>query len=71
MVDRIRAAHEAIVRSGHDVALVGRSEGYLIGRTELGETIELLVSNPKDAALLLVNEGAGHRNRGVAEQEQC
>jgi hypothetical protein len=40
-VDRIKAAHEAIACSGHDVVLVGRSEGYLIGRTELGETISI------------------------------
>jgi 2-methylisocitrate lyase-like PEP mutase family enzyme len=43
-VDRIKAAYEAIARSGHDVVLVGRSEGYLIGRTELGETIDRLVA---------------------------
>jgi 2-methylisocitrate lyase-like PEP mutase family enzyme len=43
-VDRIKAAREAIVRSGHDVVLVGRSEGYLFGRTELGVTIDRLVA---------------------------
>ena len=43
-VDRIKAAHEAIAGSDHDVVLVGRSEGYLIGRTELGETIDRLVA---------------------------
>jgi len=43
-VDRIKAAHEAIVRSGHDVVLVGRSEGYLIGRMELAATIDRLVA---------------------------
>jgi 2-methylisocitrate lyase-like PEP mutase family enzyme len=43
-VDRIRAAREAIARSGHDVMLVGRSEGYLIGRTELTSTIDRLVA---------------------------
>ena len=37
--DRIKAAHEAIARSGHDVVLVGRSEGYLIGRTELASIL--------------------------------
>jgi 2-methylisocitrate lyase-like PEP mutase family enzyme len=43
-VDRIKAAHEAIARSGHEVVLVGRSEGYLIGRTELAATIDRLVA---------------------------
>jgi 2-methylisocitrate lyase-like PEP mutase family enzyme len=43
-VDRIKAAHEAIVRSGDNVMLVGRSEGYLIGRTELAATIDRLVA---------------------------
>jgi 2-methylisocitrate lyase-like PEP mutase family enzyme len=43
-VDRIKAAHEAIARSGQDVVLVGRSEGYLIGRTDLTETIDRLVA---------------------------
>jgi 2-methylisocitrate lyase-like PEP mutase family enzyme len=43
-VDRIKAAHEAIARSGHDIMLVGRSEGYLIGRTELAATIDRLVA---------------------------
>jgi len=43
-VDRIKAAHEAIARSGHDVVLVGRSEGYLIGRTELAATIDRLIA---------------------------
>jgi 2-methylisocitrate lyase-like PEP mutase family enzyme len=43
-VDRIKAAHETIARSGHDVVLVGRSEGYLVGRTELSATIDRLVA---------------------------
>jgi 2-methylisocitrate lyase-like PEP mutase family enzyme len=43
-VDRIKAAHETIARSGQDVILVGRSEGYLIGRTELAATIDRLVA---------------------------
>jgi 2-methylisocitrate lyase-like PEP mutase family enzyme len=43
-VDRIRAAHQAIARSGQEVVLVGRSEGYLVGRTELTETIDRLVA---------------------------
>jgi 2-methylisocitrate lyase-like PEP mutase family enzyme len=41
-VDRIKAAREAITRSGQDVILVARSEGFLIGRTDLAATIERL-----------------------------
>jgi 2-methylisocitrate lyase-like PEP mutase family enzyme len=43
-VGRIKAAHEVIATSGHDVVLVGRSEGFLIGRTELAATIDRLVA---------------------------
>jgi len=43
-VDRIKATHEAVARSGQEVVLVGRSEGYLVGRTDLTETIDRLVA---------------------------
>jgi 2-methylisocitrate lyase-like PEP mutase family enzyme len=43
-VDRIKAAREAVTNSGHDVILVARSEGFLIGCTDLGATIERLVA---------------------------
>lgn len=42
--DRIRAARKAIDESGENVLLVGRSEGYLIGKTRLDATIERLVA---------------------------
>ena len=41
-IDRIRAAREAIDRSGADVFLIGRAECFLVGRPQLGETIERL-----------------------------
>ncbi|HET7551846.1 MAG TPA: isocitrate lyase/phosphoenolpyruvate mutase family protein [Gemmatimonadaceae bacterium] len=41
-VDRMRAAREAIDSSGQNVLLVGRSEGFLMGRTELEPTIRRL-----------------------------
>jgi methylisocitrate lyase len=41
-VERMHAAREAIDKSGQDVILVGRSEGFLIGRTALDPTIERL-----------------------------
>jgi 2-methylisocitrate lyase-like PEP mutase family enzyme len=39
---RLRAARAAIDASGEDVILVARSEGFLVGRTDLGETISRL-----------------------------
>ena len=39
---RLRAAKQAIVTSGEDVLLVGRSEGMLIGVLDLAQTIERL-----------------------------
>jgi 2-methylisocitrate lyase-like PEP mutase family enzyme len=43
-VDRIKAARTAITNSGQDVILVARSEGFLIGRTDLAATIERVVA---------------------------
>jgi 2-methylisocitrate lyase-like PEP mutase family enzyme len=42
--ERIKAARQAIDRSGQDVLLVGRSEGFVIGKTDLDETIKRLVA---------------------------
>ncbi len=55
--ERIRAAREAIDRSGEDVLLVGRSEGFLIGRTELSATIERLVAYAEAGADCLYAPG--------------
>jgi 2-methylisocitrate lyase-like PEP mutase family enzyme len=55
--DRIRGAREAIDRSGADVLLVGRSEGYLIGRTKLSATIERLVAYAEAGADCLYAPG--------------
>jgi len=43
-VERIKAARAAIEASGEDVILVGRTEGFLIGRKDLSATIERLVA---------------------------
>jgi 2-methylisocitrate lyase-like PEP mutase family enzyme len=43
-VERIRAARAAIDASGTGVILVGRSEGYVVGRPDLEETIRRLVA---------------------------
>lgn len=41
-VERLKAARAAIDASGRDVMLVGRTEGYLRGRRDLGPTLERL-----------------------------
>ncbi|HEY8169770.1 MAG TPA: isocitrate lyase/phosphoenolpyruvate mutase family protein [Candidatus Limnocylindria bacterium] len=43
-VERIRAARAAIDASGSGVILVGRSEGYVVGRPDLDETIRRLIA---------------------------
>jgi 2-methylisocitrate lyase-like PEP mutase family enzyme len=52
-VERIKAAREAIDRTGQDVLLVGRTEGFIIGRTELKPTIERLVAYAEAGADVL------------------
>jgi len=42
--ERIRAAKKAIERCGHDILLIGRSEGFLVGRPDLKETIRRLTA---------------------------
>jgi 2-methylisocitrate lyase-like PEP mutase family enzyme len=56
-VERMRAAREGIDGSGEDVLLVGRSEGYLIGRTGLDATIERLVAYAEAGADCLYAPG--------------
>jgi methylisocitrate lyase len=41
-VDRIRAARQAIDDSGTGIVLTGRSEGFVVGRPDLDETIRRL-----------------------------
>lgn len=43
-VERIRAARAAIDASGTRVLLTGRSEGFIVGRPDLGETIRRLTA---------------------------
>lgn len=56
-VERIRAACEAIDRSGEDVLLVGRSEGFLVGQTDLSATIDRLVAYAEAGADCLYAPG--------------
>ncbi len=41
-VDRVRAARRAIDESGTGIVLTGRSEGFVVGRPDLAETIRRL-----------------------------
>ena len=41
---RIEASRQAIDQAGADVVLVGRSEGFLVGRSDIEATIERLVA---------------------------
>ena len=43
-VERIRAARQAIDESGTGIVLTGRSEGFLVGRSHLDETIRRLTA---------------------------
>ncbi len=43
-VDRIAAARRAIDESGTEILLTARSEGFLVGRADLGETIRRLTA---------------------------
>jgi 2-methylisocitrate lyase-like PEP mutase family enzyme len=52
-VERIAAARSAIDATGQDVLLIGRTEGFIIGRTELKPSIERLVAYAEAGADVL------------------
>lgn len=56
-VERIRAARRAIDDSGTGVVLTGRSEGYIVGRPDLGETIRRLTAYAEAGADCLYAPG--------------
>src|SRR5262249_55054617 len=56
-VERIRAARQAIDRSGSGILLVGRTEGFLVGRTDLAETIRRLTAYSEAGADCLYAPG--------------
>jgi 2-methylisocitrate lyase-like PEP mutase family enzyme len=58
-VARLRAARAAIDASGEDVILVGRTEGFLVGRRELGETLARLRAYAEAGADCLYAPGVG------------
>ena len=56
-VERIRAARKAIDDSGTGVLLTGRSEGFIVGRPDLAETIRRLVAYAEAGADCLYAPG--------------
>jgi 2-methylisocitrate lyase-like PEP mutase family enzyme len=58
-LDRVRAARQAIDRSGTRVLLVARSEGFIAGRPDLDETIRRLSAFAEAGADCLYAPGLG------------
>src|SRR3954451_2267284 len=56
-VERIRAARRALDQSGSGVLLVGRSEGFIVGRPDLQETIRRLTAYAEAGADCLYAPG--------------
>ena len=56
-IDRMRAARAAIDRAGGEVLLIGRAECFLVGRPDLGETIERLTAYAQAGADCLYAPG--------------
>ena len=56
-VERMRAAREAIDKSGTGVLLTGRSEGFLVGRPDIAETIRRLTAYAEAGADCLYAPG--------------
>jgi 2-methylisocitrate lyase-like PEP mutase family enzyme len=68
-VERMRAARRAIEASGTGVLLTGRSEGFIAGRPDLGETIRRLVAYAEAGAECLYAPGIRAREevRAIVE----
>lgn len=61
-VERIQAAREALDRSGTGILLTGRSEGFIVGRPDLDETIQRLVAYADAGADCLYAPGIRNTN---------
>jgi len=61
-VERMRAAREAIEASGTEVVLTGRSEGFIVGRPDLAETIRRLTAYAEAGADCLYAPGLRSRD---------
>ncbi|HET7267272.1 MAG TPA: isocitrate lyase/phosphoenolpyruvate mutase family protein [Oleiagrimonas sp.] len=62
-VARMRAARSAIDATGEDVMLVGRSEGFLVGRPDLDETLRRLSAYAEAGADCLYAPGLSTREQ--------
>ena len=60
-VERIRAARHAIDGSGRGILLTGQSEGYIVGRPDLAETIRRLTAYAEAGADCLYAPGIRSR----------
>ena len=56
-MERVRAARRALDASGRDVVLTGRSEGFIVGRPDLDETIRRLTAYAEAGADCLFAPG--------------
>ena len=65
-VERIKAARQAIDRSGTGVLLTGRSEGFIVGRPDLAETIRRLTAYAEAGAECLYAPGIRTREEIAA-----
>ena len=65
-VDRVRAARDAIDASGTGVLLTGRSEGFIVGRPDLDETIRRLRAYADAGAECLYAPGLRSRDEITA-----
>lgn len=65
-VERIRAARRAIDASGTGVLLTGRSEGFIAGRPDLGETVRRLLAYSEAGAECLYAPGIRTREDVLA-----
>jgi 2-methylisocitrate lyase-like PEP mutase family enzyme len=65
-VDRVRAAREAIAQSKTGIVLTGRSEGFIVGRPDLKETIRRLTAYAEAGADCLYAPGIRTREEIVA-----
>jgi len=60
-VERVRAARKAINESGNQIMLIGRSEGFIVGRPDLNETIRRLTAYSEASADCLYAPGIRSR----------
>ncbi|HVF65552.1 MAG TPA: isocitrate lyase/phosphoenolpyruvate mutase family protein [Casimicrobiaceae bacterium] len=65
-VERIRAARQAIDRAGGDTLLVGRAEGFIVGRPDLVETLARLKAYAQAGADCLYAPGIRTRDEITA-----